>query len=41
MRDPGRISGGEARIRGRFSYNGNMTGENFSRLRAKFADVLR
>jgi len=32
---------GEPRIKGRFSYNGNMTGENFSRLRAKFADVLR
>jgi len=32
---------GEPRIKGRFSYNGNMTGENFSRMRGKFADVLR
>lgn len=32
---------GDPQIRGRFSYNGNMTGENFSRRRAKFADVLR
>jgi hypothetical protein len=32
---------GEPQIKGRFSYNGNMTGENFTRVRAKFADVLR
>jgi hypothetical protein len=31
----------DARFKGRFSYNQNMTGENFSRLRGKFADVLR
>jgi hypothetical protein len=32
---------GDPQIRGRFSYNSNMTGENFSRRRGKLADVLR
>ncbi len=32
---------GDAAIKGRFSYNDNMTGENFSRVHAKFADTLR
>ena len=32
---------GDPQIKGRFSYSGNMTGENFRRLKGKFADVLR
>ena len=32
---------GDASIKGRFSYNDTMTGENFRRVRAKFADTLR
>jgi len=32
---------GDAAIRGRFSYNDTMTGENFRRVRARFADALR
>ena len=32
---------GDAAIKGRFAYNDRMTGENFRRVRAKFADTLR
>ncbi|HEX9472544.1 MAG TPA: cupin-like domain-containing protein, partial [Steroidobacteraceae bacterium] len=32
---------GDPQIGGRFSYNGTMTGENFTRQRGKFADVVR